>query len=48
MTLQAIVRHARTRLAAAGIPAEEAALDAELLARHVLGWDLATLARAVG
>jgi release factor glutamine methyltransferase len=43
MTLQAIVRHARTQLAAAGIPAEEAAMDADLLARHALGWDLATL-----
>jgi len=28
---------------AAGIPSEEAGLDAELLARHVLGWDRATL-----
>ena len=36
-----------TRLAAAGIPAEEAALDAELLARHVLGWDRATLVARV-
>ena len=43
MTLQAIVRHARTQLAAAGIPAVEAAMDADLLARHALGWDLATL-----
>lgn len=31
------------RLVAAGIPPEEAGLDAELLARHVLGWDRATL-----
>jgi release factor glutamine methyltransferase len=30
-------------LVAAGIPAGEAGLDAELLARHVLGWDRATL-----
>ncbi len=43
MTLQAIVRHARTQLAAAGIPAKPAAMDADLLARHVLGWDRATL-----
>jgi release factor glutamine methyltransferase len=43
MTLHAIVRHARAQLAAAGIPAEEAAMDADLLARHALGWDLATL-----
>jgi release factor glutamine methyltransferase len=39
---------ARARLRAAGIPAPEAAFDAELLARHVLGWDRAAfLARAV-
>ena len=48
MTVHGHVRQARERLAAAGIPAEEAALDAELLARHVLGWDRATLlARSV-
>jgi release factor glutamine methyltransferase len=43
MTLQAMVRRARAALAAAGIPAPEAAMDADLLARHALGWDLATL-----
>ena len=43
MTVHGHVRQARERLVAAGIPAEEAALDAELLARHVLGWDRATL-----
>jgi release factor glutamine methyltransferase len=43
MTLQSIVRHARAELAAAGIPGPEAAMDADLLARHALGWDLATL-----
>ena len=48
MTVHGHVRQARERLVAAGIPAEEAALDAELLARHVLGWDRATLlARSV-
>jgi len=31
--------HAGDVLAAAGIPRDEAARDAELLARHVLGWD---------
>ena len=35
---------ARGRLVAAGIPDAEAALDAELLLRHVLGWDRATVA----
>jgi release factor glutamine methyltransferase len=34
---------ARTRLAASGLTPAEAALDAEVLARHILGWDLATL-----
>ena len=43
MSLQTIVRHARAELAAAGIPAAEAAMDADVLARHALGWDLATL-----
>ena len=42
-TLREIVRAARARLAAAGIDANEAAMDAGLLARHVLGWDLARL-----
>jgi release factor glutamine methyltransferase len=34
---------ARGRLEAAGIPAADVALDAEVLARHVLGWDRARL-----
>jgi len=34
---------ARETLIRAGIPAEEAALDAEVLARHVLDCDRATL-----
>lgn len=34
---------ARLRLEAAGLPPGDAALDAEVLARHVLGWDRATL-----
>ena len=40
-TLRDFVLAARPRLAAAGIETNEAALDAALLARHVLGWDLA-------
>jgi release factor glutamine methyltransferase len=43
MTLHAHLRDARARLVVAGIPAMEAALDAELLARHTLGWDRVTL-----
>ncbi len=34
---------ARHRFERAGIAADEAAIDAEVLARHVLGWDRATL-----
>lgn len=34
---------ARARLEAAGIPPADAALDAEVLARHALGWDRARL-----
>ena len=34
---------ARARLEAAGLAPADAALDAEVLARHVLGWDRATL-----
>jgi release factor glutamine methyltransferase len=40
-TLRDFVLAARPRLAAAGIEPNEAALDAALLARHALGWDLA-------
>ncbi len=42
-TLREIVQAARARLTAAGIDANEAAMDAALLARHALGWDLARL-----
>src|SRR5688500_20258025 len=35
--------NARARLKAAGIPADEAALDADLFARTILGWDRARL-----
>ena len=37
------IAQARSQLVEAGIPAEDAALDAEVLARHALGWDRATL-----
>lgn len=43
MTIAEHVRDARRVLEQAGIPSREAALDAELLARTVLGWDRATL-----
>jgi release factor glutamine methyltransferase len=41
--INALVADARRRLRAAGIPPDEAALDARLLAQHVLGWDAARL-----
>jgi release factor glutamine methyltransferase len=44
-TLHEHVAAARRRLAAAGIGAEEADLDARLLAQHVLGWDAADFFR---
>jgi release factor glutamine methyltransferase len=48
MTLRDHVGAARERLKAAGVADAEAALDAELLARDVLGWDRARfLVRAV-
>jgi release factor glutamine methyltransferase len=40
-TLRDLVLAARARLAGAGVEPNEAALDGALLARHVLGWDLA-------
>ena len=42
-TLRDAVARARDALTAAGIAPAEAALDADLLARHVLGWDRAQL-----
>ena len=39
-TVAATVAAARERLAAGGVPSDEAPGDAEVLARHVLGWDL--------
>jgi release factor glutamine methyltransferase len=41
VTLFEVVLQARETLARAGISASTAALDADLLARHVLGWDRA-------
>src|SRR5215204_668643 len=41
MTIHDLVQGARDRLVSAGISANLAALDAELLAREVLGWDRA-------
>jgi release factor glutamine methyltransferase len=40
-TFRDLVLAARARLSAAGIEANEAAMDAAMLARHVLGWELA-------
>ena len=39
-TLAAVVARARETLVAAGVPSGEAPGDAEVLARHLLGWDL--------
>ncbi len=41
MTVVERVGAATSRLVAAGLPSDVAALDAEVLARHVLGWDRA-------
>ena len=41
--INALVTDARRRFRAAGIPPDEASLDARLLAQHVLGWDTARL-----
>ena len=43
MTLHERIAAARRQLEAAGLPADAAAIDAEVLARHVLGWDRAQL-----
>jgi release factor glutamine methyltransferase len=40
MTVSELVARARERLLAGGVPADEAPGDAEVLARHALGWDL--------
>jgi release factor glutamine methyltransferase len=41
ITIHAHVAAARQRLRAAGIPADEAEIDARVLAEHLLGWDAA-------
>lgn len=43
MSVHDAIASARDTLVAAGFRPEDAALDAEVLARHVLGWDLARL-----
>ena len=48
MTLFERLSAARARLADAGIRSPEAALDAELYARTILGWDRATLLSRIG
>ena len=40
MTVAEAVARARERLIAGAVPSDEASGDAEVLARHVLGWDL--------
>jgi release factor glutamine methyltransferase len=42
-TLHEHIAGARAALAAAGLSPDKAAIDADVLARHVLGWDRATL-----
>ncbi|MGE0815126.1 MAG: peptide chain release factor N(5)-glutamine methyltransferase [Vicinamibacterales bacterium] len=42
MRLRDLVHDTRRRFEAAGVPRDEAALDAELIARDLLGWDRAT------
>ncbi len=42
MSLFRLVVAARERFIRAGIPPDQARIDAEVLARHVLGWDRAT------
>lgn len=44
MTIAEAIARGCDALIAAGVPANEAPGDAEVLARHVLGWDLARLA----
>lgn len=43
MTIAEAIARGRDALLAAGVPPDEAPGDAEVLARHVLGWDLARL-----
>jgi release factor glutamine methyltransferase len=43
LTLRELLNSARARLHEAGVPDQEAALDADLFARTILGWDRARL-----
>jgi release factor glutamine methyltransferase len=43
LTIQERIGEAREALVAAGLPARDARFDAEVLARHALGWDRAML-----
>jgi release factor glutamine methyltransferase len=43
LTIHQTLAQARARLVAAGIPAAEAAIDVDLFARTILGWDRARL-----
>lgn len=45
--LSDVIAGARAMLAAAGLESSDAALDADVLARHVLGWDRARLLTAL-
>lgn len=45
-SLHELVAQARAILVGAGLPTDDAALDADVLARHVLGWDRARLLTA--
>jgi release factor glutamine methyltransferase len=47
MTVGEVVARARARLLSGGVPADEAPGDAEVLARHALGWDLTRYAVAL-
>ena len=48
MSVAELIARARERLLAGGVPADEAPGDAEVLARHVLGWDLTRYAVSRG
>ncbi|MGH9408466.1 MAG: peptide chain release factor N(5)-glutamine methyltransferase [Vicinamibacterales bacterium] len=47
MTVAEAIARGRDALVAAGVPADEVPGDAEVLARHALGWDLARLATSL-
>ena len=45
-SIDQLIATARQQFRAAGIDADEAALDARVLAEHILGWDAARLLTA--